>query len=108
MWTKPGDNAEFPKPNWDAGINYHFNSSRRLHDASYLRLKNLSLAYTLPNSITEKAKLGKVRLYFTAINLWTLSKFKFYDPEVSIRGKGLENADFPPLKTFTFGLEINF
>jgi TonB-linked SusC/RagA family outer membrane protein len=107
-WRQPGDNAEFPKPHWYNGVNQHFNSSRRLHDASYIRLKNLSVGYTLPANITEKAKLGKVRFYFNAINLWTKAKFEFYDPEVSIRGIGLENADFPPLKTITFGLEVNF
>lgn len=107
-WREPGDNAEFPKPNWDSGINSYYNSSRRLHDASYLRLKNLSLSYTLPNTITEKAKMQNVRVYMNATNMLTFAKFDFYDPEVSIRGVGFLNADFPPLKTITFGLELNF
>ena len=109
QWREPGDNAEFPRYVMYGGdVNSHFNSSRRLNDASYIRLKNLSVGYTLPEKFTSKAGLNKVRLYMNAVNLWTWAAFDHYDPEVTARGVGFANTDFPPLKTVTFGAELNF
>ena len=74
-------------------------SSRHLFNASYLRLKNLSLAYTLPKAMTRKA-------FFTASNLWTIAKYKEADPEVSEYGtRGWET---PIGKTFVVGVELKF
>ena len=57
-----------------------------MFNASYLRLKNLSLAYTLPKAMTRKAFIENARLFFTASNLWTIAKYKEADPEVSEYG----------------------
>lgn len=56
-------------------------SSRHLFNASYLRLKNLSLAYTLPKAMTRKAFIENARLFFTASNLWTIAKYKEQTPK---------------------------
>ena len=81
-------------------------SSRHLFNASYLRLKNLSLAYTLPKAMTRKAFIENARLFFTASNLWTIAKYKEADPEVSEYGtRGWET---PIGKTFVVGVELKF
>ena len=81
-------------------------SSRHLFNASYLRLKNLSLAYALPKAMTRKAFIENARLFFTASNLWTIAKYKEADPEVSEYGtRGWET---PIGKTFVVGVELKF
>lgn len=81
-------------------------SSRHIHNASYLRLKTLSLAYTLPKSWTRKAFISSARVFFNGSNLWTIAKYKDADPEVSEYGtRGWET---PIGKTFVFGIELKF
>ena len=81
-------------------------SSRHLFDASYLRLKSLTLAYTLPKTLTRKAFIENARFFFNAGNLWTIAKYKEADPEVSEYGtRGWET---PIGKTFVLGVELKF
>ena len=81
-------------------------SSRHVHNASYLRLKTLSLGYTLPRRWTRKASISSARLFFNGSNLWTIAKYKDADPEVSEYGtRGWET---PIGKTFVFGIELKF
>lgn len=81
-------------------------SSRHVHNASYLRLKTLSLGYTLPRRWTRKASISSARLFFNGSNLWTIAKYKDADPEVSEYGtRGWET---PLGKTFVFGIELKF
>lgn len=81
-------------------------SSRHLFDASYLRLKSLTLAYTLPKALTRKAFIENARFFFNAGNLWTIAKYKEADPEVSEYGtRGWET---PIGKTFVLGVELKF
>ena len=61
-------------------------SSRHVHNASYLRLKTLSLGYTLPKQWTRKASISSARLFFNGSNLWTIARYKDADPEVSEYG----------------------
>ncbi|MCD8081810.1 MAG: TonB-dependent receptor [Bacteroides sp.] len=77
-----------------------------LHSASFLRLKNLSLGYTLPEIWTRKAMIKRTRVYFNASNLLTFSKYKEADPEVNeYSTRGWET---PIGKTFVFGIELDF
>lgn len=81
-------------------------STRHLFNASYLRLKNLSLAYTLPKTMTRKVFIENARVFFTASNLWTIAKYKDADPEVNEYGtRGWET---PIGKTFVVGVELKF
>ncbi len=107
-WTTPGQNASLPKVVYSSPQNSHYNSSRRLEDASYLRLKSLNLGYRLPQSWIGKVGLTNARIYASATNLWTLSKIDHFDPEANARGSVLYNFDFPPMKTVTFGVQVNF
>ncbi|MFD1770524.1 SusC/RagA family TonB-linked outer membrane protein [Sphingobacterium suaedae] len=81
-------------------------SSRHLYDASFLRLKNIQLAYKIPSSITNRLKMGTARVYFNGANLLTVSKFKNADPEVNqYSSRGWE---VPIAKTYTFGVDFSF
>lgn len=81
------------------------NSTRHLYDASFLRLKQVTLAYRLPEALTQRAKISNARIFFNGTNLLTFSKFKLADPEVNQYGsRGWET---PFGKTYTFGLEFS-
>ncbi|HBZ33825.1 MAG TPA: hypothetical protein DEO38_01860 [Bacteroidales bacterium] len=81
------------------------NSTRFLEDASYFRLKNMQIGYTLPKEITKKAHIERCRFYVSATNLFTVTKYQGYDPEV---GSGVDYGNYPQSRTWTFGLNLNF
>ena len=81
------------------------NSTRFLEDGSYMRLKNIQIGYTLPKKITEKFFCERLRFYVTASNLFTITKYSGYDPEV---GGGVDYGNYPQSRTFTFGLNATF
>ena len=105
-WKKPGDITDVPRfvsKNTDLG---HNTSTRFLFDGSYLRLKSITLGYTLSRDLVNKIHLANARFYISGENLATFAKHKGMDPEVSISG----NADneIPIIKTVSFGLKIGF
>lgn len=81
------------------------NSSRFIEDGSYLRLKDITIGYTLPKKYTTKAHIDRIRVYFTANNLLTLTKYSGYDPEV---GGGVDYGNYPQSRTFMFGVNCDF
>ena len=87
---------------------YHKNilRSRRIHSTDYFRLKNITFGITLPKEWTNKINIGNVRFYASASNLWTWAAYDNYDPEAVSAGSATQTT--PPLKTVTFGLNINF
>ncbi|MFO7938604.1 MAG: TonB-dependent receptor [Bacteroidales bacterium] len=105
-WQKVGDKTDVPRYVIGNSTNSNYNSDRRLHDADYLRLKNLSLGYNLPEEIVNRANLSNVRLFMAATNLFTWAAYDGYDPEVS--PNGTYGWSTPPVKTVTFGIELNF
>lgn len=80
-------------------------SSRFLEDASYLRLKNITLGYTLPNELCERIKLRGLRVFAAGENLWTLTKYKGFDPEGAMNGT--TNSSIPGVKVITFGVKMD-
>jgi TonB-dependent starch-binding outer membrane protein SusC len=108
-WRKPGDIAEYGKASF---INKNFirNSSRVIEDGSFLRLQNITLGY---NFSFFKDKI-KSRLFLTAQNVFILTKYKGFDPEVSSAGNktlqtvGLDYAAYPQAKTFVIGGSFRF
>lgn len=108
-WTPENQDAEYPilVPEANAADNY-VKSDKWVRDASYCRLKNLVLGYTLPKSITQKMKIENLRFYVSGQNLFTISDFyDGYDPEVSYGGK--QGGEFyPVMQTFTFGVDLKF
>ena len=105
-WKQPGDMNVLPKPVYNNASNSMQTSTRYLEDGSYLRLKNISLGYTLPSRLTKKAAMQQVRLSVSAQNLFTLTRYTGLDPEVS--GSGNDNNVYPVTRNFTFGLNITF
>lgn len=88
-------------------------TSRYLQDASYLRIKALTFGYTLPQRITRKVLVENCRVYFTANNLWTFTKYDGFDPEVDsapglAASRGVDFATIPQLRSFVFGINLTF
>ncbi|WP_316844754.1 TonB-dependent receptor [Pedobacter psychrodurus] len=84
-----------------------------VEDGSFLRLSTLTLGYTLPAKISEKLKMKKFRIYASAYNLWLLTNYSGFDPEVSTRRKnpltpGVDYSAYPKSKSFVFGVNVNF
>ena len=92
------------------------NTTRFLHDGSFARLRNLQFGYNLPASIAQRLKLKNMRLYVAGQNLFTVTKFKGWDPEVyqssdnqtGNLGPGTTLYNLPQIKTFLGGLNIGF
>lgn len=84
-----------------------------VEDGSYLRVNNISLGYTLPKSITAKAKISSLRLYGTVNNLKTFTDYTGYDPDVTTRRSdpltpGVDFAGYPRARTYVFGVNVTF
>ena len=108
MWTEENPyGAKHPKLYWQdmgGGKNTRPNSYY-LKEASFFRLKNLTLGYTLPRVWTEKANISKVRIYFSGDNLLTLTPYKGLDPERNGDGR---DAIYPQNRIYSFGLNVEF
>ena len=99
-------NEEATIPNPYGHANNTAVSDRFVEDASYLRLKNVTLGYTLPARITKKAYINRLRFYVTGSNLFTLTKYRGYDPEVG--GSGVDYGNYPQSRTIMFGMNLDF
>lgn len=106
-WKKPGDvtQYEFFYESPDVPMS-DYRTTRRLHSTDFIRLKSLSFGFTFPQEWTRKARIENVRLYFSAVNLWTWAAYDYYDPEAVSGGTAIWGT--PPLKTLTGGISFNF
>lgn len=116
-WKNPGDTGVLPRPkstaNADGSFNYEGQSSRVVEDGSFLRLKSVSLSYTLPSKWVSRIGLEKASINVSAGNLFLLTKYTGPDPEVNVSRGGtnglVQGMDFgmPPLpRSFTAGISI--
>jgi TonB-dependent starch-binding outer membrane protein SusC len=103
-WTE--DNRNAPTPRWGNLTNNTQYSTFWLKDASYLRLKNLEVGYTLPSDITNKVSINKARIYFSGINLLTWTELDDYDPEKLTNDD--RNRDYPKAKVYSVGINVTF
>lgn len=92
--------------------NYRF-SDRFVEDGSYLRIQNISLAYTLPKDWVSRIGLQNVKVYSNLQNLYTFTKYSGYDPEIGSMDQnvlltGIDNARYPMPRIYTFGLNVTF
>ncbi|MDO5496622.1 MAG: TonB-dependent receptor [Alistipes sp.] len=100
-WKQPGDVTDIPRH----GVYTEFDS-RLLEDASFLRLKNLMIGYSLPQNVVRKTRVfSGVRIYAQAQNLLTFTRFSGLDPEGS---SNIYAAQYPMSRQFTFGLDLTF
>lgn len=118
-WRGEGTSNSIPRPvriGVHTGYSYDYNvqtSTRYLENASYFKLKTVSLGYTLPQTVCKKMKMNSLRLYVSVDNLWTLTHYSGYDPETSFSGSpgdsnyGVDFGLQPTLRTFMFGVNLN-
>jgi len=109
-WTFDNQDSDIPRVSASPSNNLF--STRLIEDGSYLRLKTLSVGYTFDNKLINKLKLKKARIYVSAQNILTLTKYSGYDPEVSIRNSaltpGLDFSAYPRAMSVNVGLNLNF
>ena len=106
-WQNPGDISRNPKPianNTTSSSGYR--STRWLYDGSYLRIKNISISYMLPKALLSNLKVQSLRVYASAVNLYTFNKVDYYDPERGVDGSGF--GIYPQTKKIMGGIELTF
>ena len=105
-WTGEGTSNKVPtlgnSENWVCSDMY-------IQDGSYLRLKNITLGYTLPRNLTKKINISRLRLYVRAENLFTWTKYWGFDPEIGSGSTslGVDYGVYPQARTFTVGLNLS-
>lgn len=104
-WTPSNRYTNVPRVT-TASNEWNSTSSRFLYDASYLRVKNITLGYTLPETVTKRCHIDKLRLFVRADNLFTWTKHKGMDPEMSI--DGISANRLTSMKTLSAGLDLTF
>ena len=105
-WHGEGTSNKYPRIVEADEINYQV-SDLFVEDGSYLRFKVAQLGYTLPERITRKAGIAALRFYLQGENLFTLTKYRGYDPEVGTR-EGLDGGTYPQARTFSAGVNVKF
>jgi len=111
-WQNPGDETDVPENRLLFPNGTEARSSRYLSDASYLRLKTVTLSYTIPEKLTTKMNMTSLRLYASAYNLYTFTNYRGWDPEVSTDSftdnvyYGIDFYSAPQPKTIVFGVSI--
>lgn len=106
-WKKPGDTGVLPKPVAGAPKKPYASSTRDIQNGSYLRIKDVSLSYSLPERILKPIKMSGVRLYVSALNPYTFHHVRALDPEVGPLGYTL-GASHSMVKSFVGGIEVSF
>ena len=116
-WHGEGTSNTYPRLSWNGATNNKMPSTRFLENGSYLRLKNVQLGYTLQKSVLSHLNISSVRVYASAQNIFTITKYKGIDPELYISNNQLGDGDkaagidwgtYPSARTYTFGINVNF
>ncbi len=105
-WKQPGDMNVLPKPVYNNASNSMQTSTRYLEDGSYLRIKDITLAYNLPSKWTKKALMSGVRIYASALNLYTFHNMNYWDPEHGTTGATV--ISYPMTRSMIVGVDITF
>ena len=113
-WQQAGDQTLVPQARLFGG-NGTQDSSRYLESADFIRLRDLSLGFTFPKELNAKMKISRLRIYFSALNLWTYTNYSGWDPESTAdffsgltQFSGIDFYSPPPAKTFSMGFNIDF
>jgi len=112
-WQNEGDQTIIPRlASGDPNGNRR-DSDRFAEDGDYIRLKTITLGYTLPKSLIDKANIRKLRVYVSGYNLWTATGYSWFDPEVSTfnssnGASGTDFLTFPQAKSIQFGINLGF
>ena len=110
-WTPENQNASHPRLIWtDPNRNTRAESDRYLEDGSYFRLRNFQIGYTLPQN-WFKGAIQKARIYFNAENLFTITSYTGYTPDVNssnVYSRGFDEFIYPSTRTFMLGFNVTF
>ncbi|MGC1631810.1 MAG: SusC/RagA family TonB-linked outer membrane protein, partial [Gelidibacter sp.] len=105
-WRGPGTSNTVPRAVFGDPNNNNRQSTRYIEDGSYLRLKNVNLSYTIPLERFQNALFSSVKIYVSGQNLFTITNYSGFDPEVG--PNGIDNNIYPITKTFTLGATLGF
>ncbi|WP_455639144.1 TonB-dependent receptor [Parabacteroides sp.] len=103
-WTEANPNAEFPRANNGSDVGISYASTFYMRDATFVRLKNLEIGYTLPESLLSKINIQNLRIFANGFNLFTLDGVKIQDPE----GTSEDGYFYPAQRMLSFGLNLSF
>lgn len=103
-WRPDNPNAQYPRLSIAGNSQNAYVSDFWKRNGAYLRLKNLTIGYTIPSKLTKKAGMTNVRFFASGVNLFTITDFKYLDPESG----NYTWAFYPQQRTFTFGLDLSF
>jgi TonB-linked SusC/RagA family outer membrane protein len=111
-WRKEGDDTDIPRALYGTGYN-SLGSSRYVEDASFLRVKSVTVKYDLGKSLLKRVGIKNLSTYLTADNVFTFTKYTGQDPEVAVRISSpfttlVDNSMTPPIRTFTLGISARF
>ncbi|MEN2399624.1 TonB-dependent receptor [Flavobacterium sp. MC2016-06] len=108
-WTGEGTSNDYPRlANNDTNKNFSNMSDFYLEDGSYARLKIVQLGYTLPVAISSTIGADKIRFYLTGENLFTITKYTGYDPEIGGQVFGIDRGIYPQARSFMLGANLQF
>ena len=110
-WTPTNTNTDIPRASTVRPANRI--SNRQIEDGSFLRLRTAQLAYNVPGTVLNRLKMQSIRVYVSAQNYLTWTRYSGYDPEVNrfgqdSRSQGFDYASYPAAKTLLFGLSAGF
>jgi TonB-linked SusC/RagA family outer membrane protein len=105
-WTKAGDEVDNPRPNLYDANRPDLWSSRHIVSTDHIRLKDVSLSYSIPSSAVEKIRFDHIRIYVRGTNLAMWTRAKGIDPEVPLNG--FRTVDTPPTKIISTGIQLGF
>ncbi len=111
-WRQEGDISEYPRAGQNATSNLNLRPSDRfVKDGSFMRVRNVTLGYSLPKDKLGKS-LSNLRVYITAQNLFTFTNYDGYDPELGgdnfIFGRGIDYGNYPQPRTYMLGVQVGF
>ncbi|WP_163710909.1 SusC/RagA family TonB-linked outer membrane protein [Mangrovibacterium lignilyticum] len=110
-WTGPGTSNDYPRVTFvDDNGNMKTVSDFFVHDASFLRMRNITLGYSLPKAATDFLRIKRLRFYISAENLLTITDYKGYDPEIGggVFSNGIDHNIYPQARTILGGVNITF
>lgn len=112
-WTPAHHSTKYPRALASGSLDVGVFSSQIVEDASYARLKSLTLAYSFPRQMMERLKMTSLRVYVSGTNLVTLTRYTGFDPEANTYGQntsiiGYDDGGYPQARTVSFGVNIGF
>jgi len=112
-WTPTNTNTDIPRPIGNTSNTNIVISDRYVEDGSYVRIQNVTLGFTIPQEVISRLKMTRVRIYGSAQNLYTFTKYSGYDPEIGSFNQnplltGIDNGRYPSPRTYSVGVNVEF